>query len=141
MKMQDVFPNKYLQSSDLEGNDVSVTITGCEIEEMGKDKDRKPVLTFKGTDKKMVLNKTNWSVIGKILGSDETDDWIGKRITLYPTEVESFGETVMAIRVRLKAPKPEAQTAKAGALTAKAALSIANKPEQNGAVDNDDIPF
>ena len=29
------------------------------------------------------------------LGSDETEDWAGKQITLYATEVESFGETVM----------------------------------------------
>ena len=127
MKMNDVFPTKYLQASDLDGADVPVTITGCEIEEMGKDKDRKPVLTFKGTEKKLVLNKTNWSVIAKVLGTDETDDWIGQRITLYPTEVESFGETVMAIRVRLKLPAPKAvETAKA---------------KQALAVNADDIPF
>jgi len=127
MKMNDVFPTKYLQASDLDGADVPVTITGCEIEEMGKDKERKPVLSFKGTEKKLVLNKTNWSVIAKVLGTDETDDWIGQRITLYPTEVESFGETVMAIRVRLKLPAPKAvETAKA---------------KQALAVNADDIPF
>lgn len=132
MKMHDAFPSLYLKAADLESGDVNVTIAGCEIEELGKDNDRKPVLSFKGTDKKIVLNKTNWSTIAKVLGTDETDEWVGKRITLFATEVESFGEMTLAIRVRLKAPAP------AKVATAQAALSTKQVAE---APETDEIPF
>lgn len=143
MRLNDAFPSNYLKADDLEEADVIVTITGCEIEELGKEKERKPVLTFRGTDKKMVLNKTNWQTIAKVLGTDETDEWIGKRITLFTAQVESFGETVLAIRVRLKAPaqQAQAQSTTTGASSAKAALRVALDGEHGGAPQDDEIPF
>lgn len=114
MKMNEVFPSRFLKADDLEEGDLTVTIhdsepvTHEEFTQKGKPTpDHKPVLHFsqpRGT-KPLVLNKTNWTAISKALGSDDSDDWCGKSITLYATEVESFGEMTMAIRVRLKAPK------------------------------------
>jgi hypothetical protein len=43
--------------------------------------------------------------IAKFYG-DDTDDWIGKKVTLYATEVQFQKEMVDAIRVRSKAPRP-----------------------------------
>lgn len=113
MKMNDVFPSKYLKADDLEDGDWTLTIrnedpvTHEEFTQKGKPTpDNKPVLHFKERDAKpLVLNKTNWKTIGQALGSDDSDDWCGRQITLFATEVESFGEMTMAIRIRLKAPK------------------------------------
>ena len=113
MKMNDVFPSKYLKADDLEDGDLTLTIrnedpvTHEEFTQKGKPTpDNKPVLHFKERDSKpLVLNKTNWKTIGQALGSDDSDDWCGRQITLFATEVESFGEMTMAIRIRLKAPK------------------------------------
>lgn len=113
MKLNDAFPSHYLKADDLEDGDMTVTIRDdspvewAEFTQKGKPTpDNKPVLFFKQPRdaKALVLNKTNWKTISEVLGSDETEDWAGKQITLYATEVESFGETVLAVRVRLKKP-------------------------------------
>ena len=36
----------------------------------------------------------------------ETDNWPGKQITLYPTEVDAFGERMLAIRVKDTGVRP-----------------------------------
>lgn len=122
--MHDVFPSRFLKADDLEEGDLTVTIhdsepvTHEEFTQKGKPTpESKPVLHFsqpRGT-KSLVLNKTNWTAISKALGSDDSDDWCGRQITLYATEVESFGEMTMAIRVRLKAPAKAAQNGSAQA--------------------------
>lgn len=99
-----LFKTDYVGAWDLKG-DTEVTIERvAEREELvgeGGKKDHKPVLYFKGATKKMVLGKTNAKSVGKVLGNDTTD-WPGKKITLYPTTCQAFGETVECIRVREK---------------------------------------
>jgi hypothetical protein len=95
-----MFPSKYIKASDLGGRDVPVTIDHLKMESVGRDKDEKPVLFFRGKQKGLVVNKTNANKIAAILGSQETDHWIGKTILLHPTETEFDGEEVACIRVR-----------------------------------------
>ena len=57
----------------------------------GKEALDKWVCYFDGTDKGLVLNKTNLNTIARLYG-DDTDLWIGKPITLFATEVQ-FGST------------------------------------------------
>ena len=90
MNINEAYPSRYLKASDLNGKNVAVTIKSAELEEIGFDKEQKLVLSFAGTDKLMVLNKTNASTIAKLHG-EETDDWSGKRITLCAREVEFQG--------------------------------------------------
>jgi hypothetical protein len=59
----------------------------------------KPVLHFRGTDKMLVLNKTNATSIAKFCG-DNTDEWQGNEVVLYPTKVDFQGTRVDAIRVK-----------------------------------------
>jgi hypothetical protein len=59
----------------------------------------KPVLHFRGKSRGVVLNKTNANAIWGINGSDDTDDWAGTAITLFPTKVEFQGKRVDAIRI------------------------------------------
>lgn len=114
-------PNEFLGAHDLRGRDVTLTIHDVRIEELtlpGGAKERKPVVHFsemqnrQGTDKKRwILNKTNRRIIQRLHGN-ETDDWKGKRITLFPTKVEADGKPIRnqhnpggeAIRVRPTRP-------------------------------------
>lgn len=118
MDVRLLFPTLYLAAADLNGNDVPLTIAALEVEELrvkDGDSEHRPVLYFEETkarakgnpkkEKRLVLNKTNAMTIAKMYGT-ETDNWVGKRITLYPTEVFAFGETKECIRVRSTAPKP-----------------------------------
>jgi len=101
MKINSLFPSKYLRASDLDG-DTPVTMKSLIMEEINEDK--KPVLYFREEAKGLVLNKTNGKIIGRLFG-EEVDDWIGQRIVLFPTEVDFRGETVDAIRVRPQIPE------------------------------------
>lgn len=96
-----------LKASDLQGKARKVQIETCEIREFednGK-KSRKIVLGFAGKDKGLVVNKTNAQTIAHNIGSDDTDDWIGQEIIMYPTRVDFGGQMVDAIRVKEKVPE------------------------------------
>ena len=97
MNIQGAFPSQYLKAADLQGRRVTVTIADVKMEDIGGD--HKPVLRFQGKDKGMVLNKTNASLIAEIARSDETDEWSGVKIVLYPTKTDFQGKRVDAIRV------------------------------------------
>lgn len=105
-KLSDAFPSKYLTAADFEDGDVTVTIIGAEIETVGQgaDASQKIIIKLKGFKKDFVCNKVNANTIAKVTGSDDTDDWIGKRVTIGASEVEFKGDMVMSIRVRLKKP-------------------------------------
>lgn len=129
MKANDIFSSKYLNASDLRGRDVTVTIERVEVEKMPNSGEKKPALYFRGKDKGLLVNKTNFNTIAGVLGADDTDDWEGKQITLYPTETDFQGKMVDCIRVRRnKAATQEWQA----------------PPQQTEPVDVDDddtIPF
>lgn len=99
--------SKYLKYQDLEQKDVVVTIqrVAQEILENQGQKQKKWVLYFNELEKGLALNSTNGKTLIKILGTDEMNDWVGQRITLYEKDdVEFQGELVSAIRVRPKKP-------------------------------------
>ena len=112
-----LFPKEFLCSADLHGKDVILTISRLAQEDLRTDKgdEAKWIVYFvemeerhkkdkKKLNKKLVLNKTNAKAITKALGN-ETNDWLGKKIALYPTTCQAFGSTVDCIRVRDRAPK------------------------------------
>jgi hypothetical protein len=68
------------------------------------------VLYFQKATKGLVLNRTNAMTIAGLYG-DESDDWTGKRISIYPTRIRAFGAMQDTIRVREEIPaqpRPEA---------------------------------
>lgn len=112
-----LFPNDYLSAADLQERDVTLTISRLTQEELRTQEgnEDKWVLYFKEMEerhrrdpkrrnKRLVLNKTNAASISKVWGN-ETNDWIGKAITLWPTTCQAFGKTADCIRVREKKPK------------------------------------
>ena len=100
-KRHDVFPSKYLQAADLRGKPVNVTIERAPLETL-KNKngeDLKTVLYFRGAKKALPLNRTNWDSCADLCG-DDSDDWPGHQIQLYPTTTPFGADTVDCIRIR-----------------------------------------
>ena len=137
MKTSEAYPSKYLSAEDLDGKDVTVTIAGVELVDLGQGskKENKLCITMQGKKKGFIVNKTNAKTIEKLYG-DETDEWIGQRIILSPREVEFQGDMVLSIRVSLKKP------ATAGTATAHSKAAPAEpEPAAEGDIASDDIPF
>ena len=113
-----LFPHDYLSAADLRGRDVPMTIARVIMDDLKTDRgtEKKPVILFEELEKKRargetcphkwVLNKTCAKSIAKAIGTWETDEWVGKRIALFPTTCLAFGQQVDCIRVREKAPPP-----------------------------------
>lgn len=119
MRMNDAYPSKYLKAdADVpEEGFLVLTIKTVEMEEIGQGTDAqdKPVIYFRETQKGLVLNKTNWGLIAKALGSDDTDTWEKRKIALYSTDVQFGKDMTRGIRVNSKAPKSAASAPKATA--------------------------
>lgn len=110
-----LFDDDWLKAIHLGSKERRVKIEKVEqgqLENKGK-KTRKPVIVFaeagfpKGSDGKqlrLAANKTNAKVIARAYGND-TADWIGREIILYPTQTDMAGDTVDCIRVKLVAVK------------------------------------
>jgi hypothetical protein len=98
MKVQDAFPSKYLRAADVEsmGGELNYTIKRIVIEEVGQDKEEKPILYFRQIQQGLVLNRTNADRLAASLG-DEMDNWAGKKITLTTELVRFGGRTVPGI--------------------------------------------
>ena len=99
MNVNELFPSNYRRASELSGDTV-VTITGIGSQEFNGDP--KPVLRLRET-KDMILNKTNSKIIAGLYG-DEIDNWKGKQITIYVTDVEYRGDMVTGMRIRTAVP-------------------------------------
>jgi hypothetical protein len=114
MKLNEMYPSKYLKSADFGEDEVkTLTVRNVEMELMGQDNEQetKPVIFFREKDvKPFVCNRTNGQIIASLY-TDDSDDWIGKRIYLYVTEVPSFGKMQPGIRVKAKIPPPVAKPA------------------------------
>lgn len=96
-----LYPGRFMKAGEFQNRDVTLTISKVELEEMEdrKGKRPKPILTFNGTAKQLVLVKTNGECLKGMFGR-RVSDWVGKRVTFYPAKVEAFGEETLAIRVR-----------------------------------------
>lgn len=102
MRRDDVFPSKYLKAADLNGKPIVVTIEHAPLETLkspdGKES-KKIVLYFRGAKKALPLNITNWDAVAEICG-DDSDEWLGKAVELYPARTQMGGKTIDCIRIR-----------------------------------------
>jgi hypothetical protein len=92
-----LYPSKYISADDLKGRHIPVTISKLKREMLKRrngEQEVKPILYFEETKKGLVVNVTNLKLIWSILGSKNSDDWTGKRVTLYSTPVQ-FGDQMM----------------------------------------------
>lgn len=116
MKTSELTASKYLKKDDFpEPRILTVKdVTKENVSLPTQPKKERGVMFFRELEKGMVLNTTNLKRAEKALGSDDTDDWVGKKICVYFDEnVEFGGELVGGLRVRpanRPAPKPQAET-------------------------------
>lgn len=103
MQASKLCPSPHLEAADLAGKDTVVTIKSVGFSLVGQDKVNKGTVCFEEFDRAMVINRTNLKRVIGLYGS-ETDSWVGKKITLYPSETDFQGKTVPCLRVREKQP-------------------------------------
>lgn len=81
-----------------------VTIRDCvqdNVAPADQPAELKWLLEFDEDVRPLVLNNTNGQLIARYLGSNESDDWIGKQVVLYNDPTVSFaGKVTGGIRVR-----------------------------------------
>lgn len=104
--INEMFPGRFLRGADLRGP-ARVVIRRVVEERMYSPSVRqevdKWVVYFEGAKRGLVLNVTNAERIAEIVGSRDSEDWIGKAIVLYPEMVSVGGKRVPAVRVRAPA--------------------------------------
>ena len=108
-KTSEMRESKFLKQTDVGRGALGTVdkVVQMNVAKEGADPEMKWCLTFAEIDKPLVLNSTNIQLCEKIFGSDDTDQWHGKRLVLYTDPNVSFqGKLVGGIRVR--APKPSA---------------------------------
>ncbi len=114
-KTSEMRESKFLKKEDV-GAGALMTIEACEQHNVAKEgapPEQKWCLTFEESDKPLVLNSTNIQLCERMFASDDTDEWVGKKIVLYTDPNVSYaGKIVGGIRVRAPkaktAPKPAA---------------------------------
>jgi hypothetical protein len=107
----EAFPSKYFKAADIPPGGKALKIAKLQVEKVGLDQSEKYVVFFKGEDKQLILNITNWDAIAAICGAD-SDSWTGKVIVLFPTQTTFGGKTVNCIRIRGPRPPQAAPVAK-----------------------------
>lgn len=128
MKATAMIPSKFLKKEDVDPPKL-VTIKAMRQANVAMDdqpEELKWTVLFKELDKPMVLNSTNIQLLVKALGTDETDEWVGKQVVVYNDPNVSFAGKITG-GVRIRAPKKKTAEAPAA-----------------GPTDNDfedDIPF
>ena len=92
-----------LTTKEKEG--LTLTIADVTEEEMRNGQLKLAIAWKESGRKSFLLNKTNTKRLVKLHGTD-TDDWLGKQITIwFDPEVEFMGDVVGGIRVRMAKKK------------------------------------
>lgn len=99
------FDYRFLSGDELDG-EITVTISRVVDEEVfnpsSNSKEKALAIYFEKAKKGIVLNKTNAKTIAKVVGSPYKEDWIGKKIIIYPKQGKFFGETMKVVRVKMQ---------------------------------------
>lgn len=107
------FDSKVLRVWHLTGAEKTFTIENVKLltTEMSGEKKKQPLVYFKGIKLPLALNKTNAATIAQLYGNAPRD-WLGKRVTLYPTTTQFGRNTVDCVRVKPEKPAAKSRSAK-----------------------------
>lgn len=104
---KEMMDTDWLFAFDLKGKDCNVTILKIEsgkVKGTGGKSNKKPVVTFREFSKPLAMNATNCKTLAAMYGN-ETNGWLGKKCTLFPTMTQFSGESVECIRIRGALPR------------------------------------
>jgi hypothetical protein len=99
--------SKYLKQEDCGPKGILVTIKGIHKANVAKDDsppEEKWCLDFREDVKPMILNQTNAEIIAGIIGSEDTDDWVGHKVVLFADASVKFGQKKVG-GIRARAPR------------------------------------
>lgn len=102
MNFKLMFKGDYIKAVEFNGKVPTMTIASVKIMPLEGDKGVKDkgVISFRETDRGMVLCRTNAESIAAMFGP-ETDAWVGKRVTLFEDKTVKMGRDVVGgIRVK-----------------------------------------
>lgn len=105
------FDKEYAGAWDLPPEGATVVFERVKVGELvgqNNKKAKKLVAWFRGAKKPMAFNVTNCKTVAAMYGN-RTADWIGKAITIYPTQTSFGGATVDCIRVKPSVPQAPAR--------------------------------
>jgi hypothetical protein len=102
MHYKAMFKGDYIAAVEFGAKQPTLTIASvklCKLEQEDGRQKEKGIIAFKETERGWVLNRTNATCLAALFG-DETDNWIGKRITLFSTMVQVGRAKESGIRVK-----------------------------------------
>lgn len=107
MKTKDMLGGKFIKAAEdlmVNGKPAQMTleISNVTKEEIGEE--LKYVLHFANYDKSLVLNRTNINTLLEIHPTEDTENWIGKLISIVAVETEYAGKRVWGTRISLTVP-------------------------------------
>jgi len=136
-RTHEMIESKYLKKEDV-GAGTLATVRNLEKEQLqvpNEDPKTKWVMYFEELAKGLVLGPTTIGQCEVALGSDNTDDWIGKKLVLFSDPTVAFmGKVVGGIRVR--APRLTPRVPKASAVP-----PTTPQVKQPFSDMDDDVPF
>lgn len=140
MKIHQMIESKFLKKEDA-GDGLLVTFKAVKQHNVGKDDQPEMKWCAEFVESKpLVLNSTNLALIEKALGSDDSDDWIGKKIVLFNDENVSFGGQVTG-GIRVDINRTKKYHAKQGAAQPAPQPAPQKTAGQKLEEMEDDVPF
>jgi len=108
MNIRNQFPSPWVSADDLGDKKFELVIAGVTLEEVHdrqtNKKVQKVVVAFVGAKKRLILNKTNGLAFANICGSDETDDWKGKKVSLRAGKAHNGKQTIVVEPAAVQPP-------------------------------------
>lgn len=99
MTLAELVPSNFLEAAEFEQERV-LTIKDWDVKEVGADKDLCGILYFEEVSKGLVVNKTKKRALLETYGNDLAK-FVGKKVTLFATEVSYMGRMVPAIGMKI----------------------------------------
>lgn len=83
----ELYPGRFIKTGDLKGKKVTLSIEEIEMEELEGNTGKKwtGIVSFRETEKKLTLNKTNGICLRAMFGRT-LSEWEGKRVTIFPSK-------------------------------------------------------
>jgi hypothetical protein len=97
----ELYPNRFLHADQLKGRKVTLTIKNVDVEELTGENNKKAakvILSFAERPLELVTPKTNGECLRRMFGS-KPHEWVGHKITLFPSTTSFGRETVDCIRI------------------------------------------
>ena len=135
-KTSEMIESKYLKQADVVDEEMVVTIVKVgkgNIAKEGDEPELKWMVRFNEFSKPMIINSTNIKRLARACGSEESDDWVGKKVVLYVDhDVEFGGNVVGGLRIKGRSAEPQTRS-----------VMPQNQSRQPGNFEQmtDDVPF